>query len=69
MRSVDILLVYSLVEIKIDRSIVLLSSEALRFVKFLVWVDLDEEGVTRVAVQYIISNPIDRVQVIQGEIH
>lgn len=64
MRSVDILLVHSLVEIKIDRSIVLLSSEALRFVKFLVWVDLDGEGVTRVAVQYIISNPIDRVQVI-----
>lgn len=63
-RSVDILLVHSLVEIKIDRSIVLLSSEALRFVKFLVWVDLDGEGVTRVAVKYIISNPVDRVQVI-----
>lgn len=66
MRSVDILLVHSLVEIKIDRSIVLLSSEALRFVKFLVWVDLDGEGVTRVAVKYIISNPVDRVQVILG---
>lgn len=63
-RSVDILLVHSLIEIKIDRSIVLLSSEALRFVKFLVWVDLDGEGVTRVAVKYIISNPVDRVQVI-----
>lgn len=63
-RSVDILLVHSLIEIKIDRSIVLLSSEALRFVKFLVWVDLDGEGVTRVAVKYIIFNPVDRVQVI-----
>lgn len=63
-RSVDILLVHSLVEIKIDRSIVLLSSEALRFVKFLVWVDLDGECVTRVAVKYIICNPVDRVQVI-----
>lgn len=63
-RSVDILLVHSLVEIKIDRSIVLLLSEALCFVKFLVWVDLDGEGFTRVAVKYIISNPVDRVQVI-----